>query len=91
MVSKVAVILHKMHLVRRLILGTVVPYVRENKTIALWGKFPPKVKKFYCIGTAREYGKKERSELITMRKGYVYLVSVLPMPCFASVVALCVY
>eukprot|EP00957_Ditylum_brightwellii_P178460 13593540-Ditylum_brightwellii.AAC.1 len=40
--SKIATILQEMKLVTRLILGTVVAFVRKSKTIALWARFPPK-------------------------------------------------
>ena len=69
-------IIIEMHLVQRLIHGTIIPFIREDGSIALWAILPTELKKYYCIRMLIRNNIKDRVKTITIEKNCTYLVSV---------------
>jgi hypothetical protein len=72
---KLVLIQVEMEALRGLISGRLRSHTRKNGRIAIWGKLPEGLWKFYCIGTVRKYNLSSRAAEFRITEGYTYIVS----------------
>jgi hypothetical protein len=72
---ELAMILVEKQALLGLVSGRLRTYTRENGRLAIWGKVPEWLRKFYCIGTARRYNLLNRVADYRIAEGYEYFVS----------------
>jgi hypothetical protein len=58
-----------------LVSGRLRIFTRENGRMAIWGKLPELLRKFYCIGTARQHDLPSRVADFRTAEGVEYIVS----------------
>ena len=72
---KLVLILVEKQALLALVSGLLRTFTRPNGRMAIWGKLPERLRKFYCIGMARKLNRTNRVEDYDIAESHDYIVS----------------